>query len=105
MIYILFLLISQANATEYCIASVYSIKSNRGTVTASGIPLNDNLFTAAHKTLPFGRKVRMTNLDNNKFAIVRIIDRGPFVVKRCIDIMPIVAKEIGCDGLCRVSVE
>ena len=48
---------------EDCVASVYSVgdSSQRGTKTASGTPLNDNAMTAAHKSLPFGSKVKVTN--------------------------------------------
>lgn len=92
-----------ANArTETCIASVYSTNYN-GKKTASGITLNDNELTAAHKTLPFGRKVRVTHKDNH--VIVRITDRGPYVRGRCIDLSKASARAIGCNGLCKVTVE
>ncbi|NNK95173.1 MAG: septal ring lytic transglycosylase RlpA family protein [Desulfobacterales bacterium] len=54
--------------------------------TASGEHFNQFALTAAHKTLPFGTKVRITNLSNNKSVIVRINDRGPFVKGRVIDL-------------------
>ncbi|GAB3824452.1 hypothetical protein GCM10028895_32810 [Pontibacter rugosus] len=50
--------------------------------------------TAAHKTLPFGTKVKVTNLDNNEFVIVRINDRGPFVGDRIIDVSEAAAREL-----------
>jgi rare lipoprotein A len=61
---------------EVGIASHYS--TNSGKKTANGEWLNPNAYTAAHKTLKFGTKVRVTNLKNNKSIIVRINDRGPF---------------------------
>ena len=73
---------------EDCIASVYSIgdRSQRGTRTASGIPLDDNAMTAAHRSLKFGSKVRVTNKSNGRSATVTITDRGPYVRGRCIDL-------------------
>lgn len=97
------LLLSLAQASEIGIASIYS--TAEGTRTASGIQLNNNALTAAHKTLPFGRKVRVTNLNNEKYVIVRIIDRGPFVKGRIIDLTPASARAIGCNGLCKVSLD
>src|SRR5262249_4017993 len=49
---------------EDCVASVYAVddSSQRGTKTASGMPINDNAMTAAHKSLPFGSKVKVTNI-------------------------------------------
>jgi len=57
-----------------------------GTRTANGEAFNPDGLTAAHKTLPFNTKVRVTNLSNNKSVTVRITDRGPFVASRCIDL-------------------
>jgi len=51
---------------------------SKGTITASGERFNPKELTGAHKTLPFGTLVRITNLSNNKTAIVKINDRGPF---------------------------
>ena len=57
-----------------------------GTMTASGEKFDQNDFTAAHKSLPFGSKVKVTNPDNGKSVIVRINDRGPYVKGRVIDL-------------------
>jgi rare lipoprotein A len=54
--------------------------------------------TAAHRTLPFGTMVRVTNLDNGKFTVVRITDRGPFVDNRVIDLSLAAAREIESVG-------
>jgi rare lipoprotein A len=65
-----------------CGVSYYST----GSTTASGEPFDPNGLTAAHKTLPFDTKVRVTNPANGKSVVVRINDRGPFVSGRCLDL-------------------
>jgi rare lipoprotein A len=50
---------------------------------------------AAHKTLPFGTRVKVLNLDNGRSAIVRIVDRGPFIRGRIIDVSPAAASALG----------
>ncbi len=64
-------------------------------------------YTAAHKTLPFGSKVRVTNLKNGRSVVVKITDRGPFVRGRVIDLSPKAARAIGVynSGVGRVQVE
>lgn len=57
-----------------------------GRLTASGEPFDMNELTAAHKTLPFGTKVEITNVRNGKSVIVTINDRGPYVGKRKFDL-------------------
>jgi rare lipoprotein A len=59
--------------------------------------------TAAHRSLPFGTLVRVTNQHTGRSVIVRINDRGPFIRGRVIDLMPAAARAIGCDGLARVT--
>lgn len=66
-------------------ASYYSDKFN-GRKTADGSRFNNNKYTAAHKKLPFGTRVKVTNEANGKFVIVKITDRGPFVKTREIDL-------------------
>ena len=66
-------------------ASYYHDMFN-GRKTASGARFNNNKYTAAHKKLPFGTKVKVTNEANGKFVIVEITDRGPFVKTREIDL-------------------
>jgi rare lipoprotein A len=82
-------------ATEEGKASWYSIKTNRGTRTASGQKLCNQAPTAAHKTLPMGTKVRVINLANNKSEIVTINDRGPFKKGRVIDVTIGTAERLG----------
>lgn len=66
-------------------ASYYADKFN-GKRTASGAKFDNNKYTAAHKKLPFGTKVKVTNEKNGKWVIVEITDRGPFVKSREIDL-------------------
>jgi rare lipoprotein A len=82
-------------AVEHGKASWYSIRTNRGTKTASGQRLCDNGATAAHKTLPMGTKVRVTNQVNGKSEIVTINDRGPFIRGRVIDLTIGSAERLG----------
>lgn len=57
-----------------------------GKKTSSGEVFDPNSYTAAHKTLPFNTKLKVTNLKNNKSVVVRVNDRGPFVVNRILDV-------------------
>lgn len=66
-------------------ASYYADRFN-GKRTANGSRFNNNNYTAAHKKLPFGTRVKVTNEANGKFVIVKITDRGPFVKTREIDL-------------------
>lgn len=66
-----------------------------GNLTASGEAFNPDQLTAAHRTLAFGSKVRVTNLSNGQSVIVRINDRGPFGRGRVIDVSQAAAREIG----------
>jgi rare lipoprotein A len=84
------------------LASVYAYRAGR---TASGEPSNAAALTAAHRTLPFGTKVRVTNKRNGRAVVVRINDRGPFIRSRVIDISPAAAHELGFSGLTYVSLE
>jgi rare lipoprotein A len=82
------------------IASVYSEGP-----TATGERLVASAMTAAHRTLPFGTMVRVTNTGNGKSVVVRINDRGPFVQGRIIDLTPGAARAIGIAGLGKVTVD
>ena len=75
--------------------------------TASGERLNQGSKTAAHKKLPFGTKVKVTNIDNGKNVIVRINDRGPFVKGRIIDLTRSAFSKIGDldSGIIDVEIE
>jgi len=78
-----------------------------GRLTASGERYNMYAFTAAHKTLPMGTKVLVTNLENGRQTIVRINDRGPFVKGRIIDLSYAAARALGMHqkGTARVRIE
>lgn len=71
--------------TEAGKASYYADKF-QGRKTANGETFRQRKMTAAHRTLPFGTKVKVTNLDNGRTTKVRINDRGPFVAGRIIDL-------------------
>lgn len=71
-----------------------------GRLTASGERFNQWAMTAAHKTLPFGTKVKVTY--KGKSVVVRINDRGPFTKGRTIDLSKAAAQRIGCKGVCTV---
>ena len=73
--------------------------------TANGERFDPDGMTAAHKTLPFGTMVRVTNLANDRSVTVRINDRGPFTRGRGLDLSRGAARQIGCisSGTCRVS--
>jgi len=73
------------SGTETGLASFYS-ESYNGKKTANGEIYNSSGLTAAHKKLPFGTKVKVTNLSNGKTVKVRINDRGPFITGRIIDL-------------------
>lgn len=62
---------------------------------ANGDKFNQNKLTAAHRTLPFGTKVKVYNLQTNKAVKVKITDRGPFVKGRIIDLSEAAAKRLG----------
>lgn len=85
----------------------YYAKKFHGRKTANGDIFHVDSLTAAHKTLPFGTMVKVTNLKNQKSVIVRINDRGMVGKKRVIDLSPAAAKAIGMinSGLQKVRVE
>ncbi len=72
-------------------ASWYALTSR----TASGERMNPSAMTAAHRSLPFGTKVKVTNKRNGKSVVVRINDRGPFVKGHVIDLSKAAARELG----------
>jgi rare lipoprotein A len=94
-------------SVEHGKASWYSIRSNYGTRTASGKRLSNDAATAAHKTLPMGTKVRVTNQSNGKSEIVTITDRGPYIRGRIIDLTIGCAERLGFRqrGVAPVKVE
>jgi rare lipoprotein A len=91
---------SVKSSAQSGIASVHS-----GGRTASGEYARSQDMTAAHRSLPFGTKVRVTNHKTGRSVVVRINDRGPFVRGRVIDVTPAAARELGFSGVARVSLE
>lgn len=83
-------------------ASWYGYES--GPKTASGELFNPKKLTAAHRSLKFGTKVKVTNLDNKKSVIVTVNDRGPSIKNRIIDLSKGAAKVIGMNGIEKVSI-
>lgn len=113
------------NSLKFCLAIVIALLANaaiaqvqtgkasfyadkfEGTITSSGEKYRHNKLTAAHKTLPFGTKVRVTNLANDKSVEVVINDRGPYVDGRIIDLSRAAAEALGFEnyGLADVKLE
>jgi rare lipoprotein A len=79
-------------SAESGIASIYAGRGSK------------NELTAAHRTLPFGARVRVTNRKNGTSVTVRISDRGPFVRGRVIDVSPAAARSLGFKGTTRVEI-
>ena len=76
------------------VASYYS----SGARTANGEQFNPTEFTAAHRTLPFGTKLRVTNVATGQSVTVRVNDRGPFVPGRVVDVSSSAAESLGMTG-------
>ena len=95
-----------AGRTEVGTASYYATRYH-GRSTASGKRYDEDQWTAAHRTLPFGTRVRVTNLANRRSVVVTITDRGPFRRGRVIDVSKRAAIDLGFyrAGTARVRVE
>jgi rare lipoprotein A len=91
--------------SETGMASFYADKYV-GRKTSNGEKFKQNKLTAAHKTLPFGTKVKVTNLSNGQSVKVRINDRGPFIQGRIIDLSKKAAKKIDLvnEGVTKVTI-
>jgi rare lipoprotein A len=72
-----------------------SFYDDAGSETANGEIFNPNKLTAAHPSLPFGTKLRVTNVSNGRSVVVRINDRGPFVPGRIVDLSTSAAETLG----------
>ena len=99
---VLFFAVSSEAMAESGIASVYAYSRTK---TASGERANPSGLTAAHRTLAFGTRVRVTHRRNGRSITVRINDRGPFVRGRVIDLTPAGALALGFSGLAPVKLE
>jgi rare lipoprotein A len=93
-------------ARQEGIASWYGGKYH-GRRTASGAIFDEEGLTAAHRHLPFGTRVKVTNLSNGRSVVLVITDRGPFVKGRVLDVSRRAARELGflAEGLARVRIE
>ena len=80
---------------------------HQGRLTASGERFNARAFTAAHRSLPFGTILRVTNLANGETVKVRVNDRGPYIRGRTLDLSAAAARALGItkDGIARVRIE
>ena len=99
------LLAASAHAHAGGKRSLASVYSERGGATASGERFSPGKLTAAHRSLPFGTLVRVTNLRNGRTVTVRINDRGPFTKNRIIDISQAAARQLQFSGLVPVSLD
>lgn len=95
---------SYSDYTEEGMASWYG-PGFHGRKTANGERFNTNDLTAAHKSLPFNTLLRVTNLENGRYTIVRVNDRGPYARGRIIDLSYAAKTEIGMGGLAKVKIE
>ena len=91
-------------SNAYAETGTASVYGYHGGKTASGERANPGQLTAAHKSLPFGTMVKVTNKKNGRTVTVRINDRGPFVRGRIIDLTPAAASQLGFSGLAPVVV-
>ena len=89
---------------ETGLAAVYA-DDLHGNITASGQVYDKDKLTAAHKTLPFGTMIKVTNPKNNKSITLRVNDRGPVQQNRILDISPAAAAKLGFSKLVMREVE
>ena len=88
------------------VASYYG-RECKGRRTANGERFDPNQLTAAHRSLPFGTRVKVTNLDNGRHVVVRINDRGPYAKGRVLDLSRAAARKLGYvhEGTAHVRIE
>lgn len=94
---------SKPTQVEEGIASFYAPRFH-GRQTANGEIYNHHAMTVAHRTLPFGTRLRVTNKDNGRSITVRVNDRGPFVGGRILDLSGEAARRLKVDGLAPVVI-
>jgi rare lipoprotein A len=94
------------DAAEEGLASSYADRL-QGRLTASGAPYDPEAFTCAHRSRPFGQRVRVTDLETGHSVLVTVIDRGPWVAGRVVDLSRAAARALGMlgRGVARVRVE
>jgi rare lipoprotein A len=102
----LFVMVTNAEAAKV-VASWYDCakpgECSKRKITANGEKFNPNALTAAHKSLKFGTRVKVTY--KGRSVIVRINDRGPFIKGRTLDLSRAAARKIGCKGVCVVTMK
>jgi rare lipoprotein A (peptidoglycan hydrolase) len=91
-------LVARSRHIEDGLASYYRNGDDGGVRTASGEPFDARALTAAHPTLPFGTRVRVTNMRSGRSVTVRINDRVPYIAGRVIDVSQAAAEELGMVG-------
>ncbi|QPH41134.1 septal ring lytic transglycosylase RlpA family protein [Pedobacter endophyticus] len=96
---------NEPDSIKKTVLATYYNKKFEGRRTTSGAKYRAKKFTAAHKTLPLGTKVTVTNPVNGKSVVVKVNDRGPFSKKLAIDLSESAAKQIGIyrKGIARVD--
>lgn len=95
-------------AEQHGKASIYTTACNGGTKTASGVKLKNDANMVAHKTLPFGTKIKITNKSNGRVTEATVVDRGPYVKGRILDVTKGVANKLGFtpkQGITNVKIE
>jgi len=99
--------IQPENATIQVGTASWYGRGHAGRITASGEPLNPRAMTCAHRTLPFGSVVRVTDIANGKHVYSKVNDRGPYVKGRILDLSEGAARELGGSdrGLMTVRIE
>lgn len=105
-VFLIYTVVAEEVLSSETYASYYG-EAFDGRPTASGEIFDMNGYTAAHKTLPFGTLLEVTNLENGKKVVVRVNDRGPFVGNREIDVSKAAADSLGMlsRGIARVSIK
>jgi len=88
------------------VASFYGTEFD-GRLTASGVPFHSSQMTCAHRTLPFGTVLRVTDVETRRSVIVKVTDRGPYAKGRVIDLSLAAARDLGIvkRGVARVTIE
>ncbi|PWS30603.1 septal ring lytic transglycosylase RlpA family protein [Pedobacter paludis] len=96
---------NEPDSIKKTVLATYYNRKFEGRRTTSGAKYRAKKFTAAHRSLPFGTKVTVTNPDNGKSVVVKVNDRGPFVKRLAIDLSESAAKQIGIyrKGIARVK--
>ncbi len=97
--------VASADTRQHPMRGIASVYAYRGEKTATGEWARPHGLTAAHRTLPFGTKVRVIHKRSGKSVVVRINDRGPFVRGRVIDLTPRAARALGFSGLAPVDLK